>query len=240
MPRKLRAIFLDAGNTLMFPRVEELARDLTAEGYPATAEDFFAAERHGKRKLDEWLWPQIRRGEVPRTIDHYYWGEYLSALMKRIRAPEAERERLTGRVASSFRDITFWSRVLPETPPFLDSLRAQGYFLGVISNSVGTMEQQLSRLDLAARFDAIFDSAVVGVEKPHPDIFRLALTRAGVAASDALFVGDTYSTDIGGAQLAGLSGVLLDRVGAYPDAQCPRITALPELSGLLVSQIKAD
>src|SRR5438477_5684743 len=88
MTDTLRAIFFDAGNTLIYPRVEELAEDLTQQGYPATAEDFYAAERAGKARLDEWLWPQIRRGEVPRTIDHDYWGEYLRALMEGLQAPE--------------------------------------------------------------------------------------------------------------------------------------------------------
>jgi len=236
MSSPVRAIFLDAGNTLIFPRVEDLARDLTAQGFPATAEDFFAAERAGKAKLDEWLWPQIRSGNVPRTIDYYYWGEYLQALMERIGAPHAERERLMRRVADGFKDIRLWSCVLPETPPFLISLRRQGYFLGVISNSVGTMEEQLGRLDLARCFDTILDSAVVGVEKPHPEIFEIALDRARVRASEAVFVGDTYPTDVGGAQLAGLRAVLMDRVGAYPHADCERITSLPELGQILKSR----
>jgi HAD superfamily hydrolase (TIGR01549 family) len=231
----LRAIFFDAGNTLVYPRVEELARDLTEQGYPTTAEDFYAAERLGKQKLDEWLWPQIRQGVVPRTIDHYYWGEYLAALVERLRAPQAERMRLMHRVAEGFKTITLWSRVLPETPPFLDRLRAQGYVLGVISNSIGTMEQQLDQLDLARRFSVIIDSAIVGVEKPHPEIFQIALARARVDAAQALFVGDTNATDMGGAQLAGLRGVLIDRVGAYPHADGPRITALPELGQMLGS-----
>jgi len=46
-------------------------------------------------------------------------------------------------------------------------------------------------------------------------------------------VGDTYATDVGGAKLAGLSGILMDRVGAYPDADCPRIKSLSELGGLI-------
>ena len=66
MTDTLRAIFFDAGNTLIYPRVEELAKDLTEQGYPATAEDFFAAEREGKARLDEWLWPKIRQGQVQR------------------------------------------------------------------------------------------------------------------------------------------------------------------------------
>ena len=233
MDSRLRAIFFDAGNTLIFPRVEELAQDLTAQGFPATEEDFCAAECAGKRKLDEWLWPQIRRGEVPRTPDHFYWRKYLQALMQRIRAPQEEHKRLMGALAETFNDIKLWSRVFPETSPFLERLRSQGYLLGVISNSGGLIEEQLGRLGLARHFDVVLDSAIVGVAKPHPGIFQIALARAGVEASDALFVGDTYSTDIGGAQLAGVRGVLFDRVGAYPDADCPRITSLPEMEGLL-------
>lgn len=233
MTSTLRAIFFDAGNTLIYPRVEDLAADLTVQGFPTTVEDFFDAERVGKQRLDEWLWPQIRQGVVPRTIDHYYWFQYLKALMGRLGAPEREHERLMDRVAEGFRDITLWSKVMPETPPFLEKLRAQGYYLGVISNSVGKMEQQLRQVNLARYFDAIFDSAIVGVEKPHPEIFQIALTRAGVSPQEALFIGDTNATDIGGAQLAGLRGVLIDRVGAYPHADCPRITSLPELGSIL-------
>jgi hypothetical protein len=75
----------------MFPRIEEFARDLSAQGFPATPDDFFAAERQGKNELDEWLWPQICQVQLPRSTDPYYWGEYLRALMERIQAPVVER-----------------------------------------------------------------------------------------------------------------------------------------------------
>jgi putative hydrolase of the HAD superfamily len=230
---QIRAIFFDAGNTLLYPRLDDRARDLTAAGYPATIEDFHAAERAAKQKLDEWLWPQIRRGEVPRTIDHYYWGEYLKALLDLAGAPKSEYPRLIQLVADGFRNIRTWSVVMPETPGCLASLKEQGYFLGVISNSVGTVEDQLRHEGLRDYFEAVFDSAIVGVEKPHPEIFQMALDRAGVAAQEAVFVGDTYSTDIGGAQLAGLQGILIDRIGAYASPDCPRITTLPELDAVL-------
>jgi HAD superfamily hydrolase (TIGR01509 family) len=229
----LRAIFFDAGNTLVFPRVEELAGDLTAQGYPATVEDFYAAERRGKHKLDEWLWPKIRSGELPRLVDHVYWAEYLRALMEGIHAPETERERLTRRLVERFTEIQFWSRVFPDTAPYLEALRSRGHYLGVISNSIGTMEEQLRRVDLARHFHTVLDSAIVGVEKPDPRIFRLALARAGVEASEAVFVGDIHATDVGGARSAGLLGVLIDRVGAYTNPDCPRITSLAELEHVL-------
>ena len=98
----IRAVFFDAGNTLLYPRLDERICDLTAAGFPARVEDFHAAERVAKQKLDEWLWPQIRQGEVPRTIDHYYWAEYLASLMGLIGAPETEHARLIRLVADGF------------------------------------------------------------------------------------------------------------------------------------------
>lgn len=233
MPSKIRAIFFDAGNTLVYPRHEVLVEDLKSQGYSATVEDFHAAERTGKARLDEWLWPQISKGEVPRTVDQYYWTEYLAALMDRIRPPQDQRAPLMLRVANGFRQITLWSRVMPETPPYLEALRKRGYITGVISNSIGTMEEQLASLDLARYFDTVLDSAIVGVEKPNPGIFQLALQRVKVAPAEAIFIGDTNATDMGGAQLSGLHGVLIDRVGAYPNAEAPRITSLPELDPIL-------
>ena len=230
---QIRAIFFDAGNTLLYPRLDERASDLTKAGFPACVEQFHAAERAAKQKLDVWLWPQIRKGEVPRTIDHYYWAQYLAALMDLIGAPEAEHARLIQLMIDGFRNIRTWSVVMPETPGYLASLTEQGYFLGVISNSVGTIEEQLRHEGLRDYFQAVFDSAIVGVEKPHPEIFHLALASAQVAANEAVFVGDTNATDVGGAQLAGLHGVLIDRIDAYPQAECPRIKTLPELNNVL-------
>ena len=230
---RIRAVFLDAGNTLVFPRIELLITDLKEHGHASAPEDFYTAERVAKQKLDDWLWPQIRAGKVPEQVDHYYWSEYLRELTSRLGASESDRGELTQRLIEGFRNIQLWSRVMPETPAFLERLLAQGYILGVISNSVGTLEDQLVRLGLAGYFQAILDSAIVGIQKPHPGIFKLGLQRAGVEGSEAIFVGDTYATDVGGAQLAGLTGVLMDTVGAYPDADCPKISSLPELETIL-------
>ncbi len=235
MARRIRAVFFDAGNTLIYPRLDEIAAGLTAEGHPATVEDFHVAERTGKAKLDEWLWPQIRKGDVPRQVDPYYWGEYLSALAARLKIPESNHGEVINRVVDRFKDITMWSKIFDDTVPFLKLLRERGYYLGVISNSIGTMEQQLTRVGLAQHLDTVLDSTIVGVEKPHPEIFQMALGRAGVTGGEAVFVGDTYATDVGGAQLAGLTGVLIDRVRAYPHANCPRIETLSGLDALLAA-----
>ncbi len=233
MSTPVRAIFLDAGNTLLFPQVEKLARELEAAGFPMRPEQFHQAERAGKKKLDEVLWPQIRAGRVPRTSNNVYWEQYLSALSELLDGPAETRAAAIERVIAGFRDIHTWSKVLPDTVPALKKLKAAGYYLAVISNSDGSVEGELQRAGLTEYLEFVIDSSVVGVEKPHPEIFEMALERSGIKAQDAVYVGDTYPTDIGGAELAGLRGILIDWVGAYPDATCPRITSLSGLSELL-------
>ena len=230
---RIHAIFFDAGNTLLYPRLDLLAAALTQAGFPASVDDFHAAERDAKQKLDLCLWPQIRQGMVPRTIDYYYWAEFFSSLMAHLGAPAPEHSRLVRLVGDGFREVNTWSVVLPETPSYLATLKREGYFLGVISNAIGTLETQLENAGLRGFFNAIFDSSLVGVEKPHPEIFAKAVASAGVKPGEVVFVGDTNATDVGGAQLAGLNGVLIDRVGAYTAPDCHRITRLPELAGVL-------
>ncbi|MEJ2009948.1 MAG: HAD-IA family hydrolase [Acidobacteriota bacterium] len=233
MASQVRAIFLDAGNTLLFPQIESIVQDLEAAGFQARVEHFREAERAGKRNLDKFLWPQIREGHPPRSANLAYWEHFLRALLEQIGATAENRQLALDLVIRRFRDIRTWSRVLPETVGVLNSLKSAGFFLAVVSNSDGSVEGQLQRAGLDEFLEFVIDSAVVGVEKPHPEIFEIALERAHMAPQNAVYVGDTYATDIGGAELAGLRGILMDPVGAYPDAACPRITSLSELSALV-------
>ena len=81
--------------------------------------------------------------------------------------------------------------------------------------------------------DTVVDSHVVGVEKPDPEIFRIALERLSVAAEHAVFVGDVPSVDVAGARAAGIAPILLDRHGMYGDVDAPRLRSLGDLPGLL-------
>ncbi len=233
MDEPVRAIFLDAGYTLLFPQVEKLAQDLAVAGFPARAEQFHEAERAGKKKLDEVLWPQIREGHVPRTSNHVFWEFYLRALLEQLAIPKETRTAALDHIIAGFRDTRTWSKVMPDTIPALRTLKSAGYYLAVISNSDGSVEGELQAAGLDQFLEFVIDSSVVGVEKPHPEIFEMGLERAGFKPGEAIYVGDTYPTDIGGAELAGLRGILIDHVGAYPDATCPRVTSLSQLNALL-------
>ena len=77
----------------------------------------------------------------------------------------------------------------------------------------------------------VVDSAKVGIEKPDPGIFRIALDRMGVAAERALFVGDIRSVDEDGARAAGLHFVLIDPHGDYAGADTAAIAGMERLAG---------
>ncbi len=75
-------------------------------------------------------------------------------------------------------------------------------------------------------------------KKPHAEIFRQALESAGCRAEEALFVGDSRSADVAGANAAGLHSVLLwQRTDRSPPDEDPRprhvISEIPEVLGLL-------
>ncbi len=116
----------------------------------------------------------------------------------------------------------------------LERLKAQGYQLGVVSNLRRDMNELCRNLGIGPYLDFCLTSAEIGVEKPDPAIFVAALERAGVAAPEAVHVGDQPRSDLVGARGAGLHAVLLDRGNWHQEMEtCVRISKLPELVDLL-------
>jgi HAD superfamily hydrolase (TIGR01509 family) len=97
--------------------------------------------------------------------------------------------------------------------PALAAARAAGRRLVVLSNWDVSLNEVLERLGLAQMLDGIVTSAAFGVRKPSPEIFEHALGVAGVAAHDALHVGDSLAEDVAGARAAGIEAVLIKRDG---------------------------
>ena len=113
----------------------------------------------------------------------------------------------------------------------LVQLKGRGLTLGLITNIDYDLMPTCQELGLTAYLDFLVTSLEVGAVKPDPTIFRAALERAGVNASEALHVGDQYHIDVAGARNAGIKPLLIDHDGLFPDADCPRITSLGEVVG---------
>jgi putative hydrolase of the HAD superfamily len=90
----------------------------------------------------------------------------------------------------------------------LESLRARGYTLGIISN--GPLELQtgtLAALEIASLFSVVLISGAEGCRKPDATIFKRACDRIGLPVDECTFVGDHPQTDIDGAIAAGLRAI---------------------------------
>jgi putative hydrolase of the HAD superfamily len=93
----------------------------------------------------------------------------------------------------------------------LEALRSRGIKTGVILNSWPdpgrVLRGDIERAGLTGLLDTIVISSEVGMRKPDPGIFRLALEQLGVEPHDAMFVGDRLETDVQGAANLGMTTV---------------------------------
>ncbi len=120
-----------------------------------------------------------------------------------------------------------WSRVPEGLPQALTAFKKSGRSLGIISNADGTVSRKLDRAGILAHFDFVIDSGLVGVEKPDPAIFKLALSKTKTPPEKVLYVGDLYAIDVLGARAAGIVGGLVDPFGDWVGVDCPTRPSIP-------------
>lgn len=215
--RRPKVVLLDAGETLIGPRVsfgEVYARVLAPFGVAADGRDLERALRA--------TWERVNR-EIPPGTDRYgyypggeaeYWLRFVARTLEGVDGIDARSlaPRVLGPLRDAFRDADAWI-VYPDVVPALDALREHGVRLGVVSNWDSRLRGLLGRLNLEPYFDAITVSHEEGIEKPHPELFRRALARLDAAPGEALHVGDVPELDGAGAAAAGIPSMLIDRRG---------------------------
>ena len=181
----LRAIFFDLGGVIL--RTEYQApRERLAERLNMTYEDInkivFESETARKASL----------GEV--SVD-----EHWRAVMRRLRLPASE--------AKTIRAEFFAGDVIDrDLLNFIRSLRPR-YKTGVISNAWGDLRDYIVKHQLDDAFDMLIISAEIGMMKPQPMIYQLALKQARVEAKEAAFVDDTPK-NVEAANALGMHGIL--------------------------------
>jgi len=217
-------LFLDAGNTLIGLDYRLLLDALAASGFPVDEIRLRRAELDARPHLDRAILRRWKQDGLPRTgwLEREIWKGFWRRVLELAGADSYRADELVEAVLGVIRPASSWSRVEPETLTALDELARRGVRLGVISNSDGSLRGHLDRLGLAGRFEVIVDSGQAGVEKPHPDIFRLALEAAGGAApTRSLYVGDIYAVDVMGAAGAGWNALLFDPWDRHAPAELP-------------------
>jgi HAD superfamily hydrolase (TIGR01509 family) len=221
----LRAIFFDAGNTLIRMDYAAIVRALDSRGVRVSPVDVERADWRARVRLDPTLagaGASVRSTETPDTA-----GRYLRLILDElgVRNEALAAELGAWRLAYN-PPVGLWNVVEPDALAALRLVRQAGLSAAVISNSNGSVRSILENLGLAAYLDFVLDSAEVGVEKPNARIFQMALERAGLGPGQAVYVGDLYSVDVLGARAAGLPAVLLDPGACWGGRDCPTASSV--------------
>ena len=135
--------------------------------------------------------------------------------------------------------------VYDDTIPTLSRLAEEGWRHVVLSNHVPELPSILESLELRAHLEAIYVSAAIGYEKPHPEAFRPVLDDVGVditvaesdqfptdgdeSEPDIWMIGDSYRADVAGARGVGLPGILVR--DSHPEATyvCEDLSSIDDI-----------
>jgi putative hydrolase of the HAD superfamily len=154
----------------------------------------------------------------------------------------AEDEELMGGALEAFYAVILERRTLvPRTLEMLQSVRDLDFQIGLVSDVAWGLPsyfpmRDMQHFGLDQYFDDMVFSTDVGLRKPNPKIFKIALSNVGAEANRSFFVGNNLQADIAGAKGVGMTAVLKesdyythdDRI--VPDA---RISDWQQLEDLL-------
>jgi FMN phosphatase YigB (HAD superfamily) len=142
-----------------------------------------------------------------------------SLLVQMLRSLGVPAERTT-----ALRRAVPWDAVplgtYPDAVPALRELRHAGFRLGILANQPGSTRVDLERAGITALCDGIWLSQAVGLAKPDPAFFRLALEAWALPPGRVAYVGDRPDNDVAPARGLGLTTVRVRR-GPHAD-QAPR------------------
>ncbi len=221
---EIRALLFDFGNTLAFLDYDALAEEFRRAQPALDATALERAEYIGRQALDEYV-----MNTAPLDLDRAY-ELYFRAWMAAAGIPPARIDWCRQRFVALNQAESLWRVVRPGIVEHLRQFRDAGFKLGVVSNAMGNIQSDAERYGLDDYFDVIIDSHVVGVAKPDPRIFHIALAALRVAPEHSLFAGDLYSIDMVGAQAAGIAGCkLIDAMDCYSWVEHARIRGIHQL-----------
>jgi putative hydrolase of the HAD superfamily len=104
-------------------------------------------------------------------------------------------------------------RLVPGTIEMLEMVKEKGYLIGLVSDVAWGLPSEYPQRDmgyfaLTDYFDDMVFSTDVGLRKPHPKMFKIALSNLGADAQKSVFVGNSLQCDVKGALRVGMTAVL--------------------------------
>jgi putative hydrolase of the HAD superfamily len=239
MSRHIHAVLFDFGDTLMYPHFP----------WPPVFEQ-------AGQVLGEYLYTNninIDRAtfsnEFRHSLDLYFTEREHSlietssmAVLKKLLAqkgytnlnPEFLRAAL-----DQYYAITQQNWLLEEdTISALTKLQSNGFHIGMVSNASDSRDvlALVEKFDIKAYFDFILISADYNYRKPHPHMFKLAISNWGCLPDELAMVGDRLDADINGARPLGIYTIWITRrakqpnsLPTHPDATVQTLSEIPPL-----------
>ncbi len=177
-------------------------------------------------KLDE----QIFLSQYTRRIREYYeqrdteFIEYTTEcvvrdLLSEFGYPDLPEKIVRPAINAMYGSTQQYWQIEPDTIQTLSMLKDLGYRLGLISNAGDDQDVQtlIDKAQIRHFFEQIIVSAAVGIRKPHPRIFQMAMDHFGTSPQEMAMVGDTLSADVYGANQMGMISVWITRRANRPD-----------------------
>jgi HAD superfamily hydrolase (TIGR01549 family) len=223
MTRMVRAVLFDLDDTLFdHAGCARCALEAVywAAGLEGIAFDEFAARHAG---ILEDLHRDVLAGR--RTIDEAREERFRRLLAG---AGVAGAAALARETAARYRDrYVAERRAIEGAAALLAAVRTRAV-VGIVTNNVRHEQvEKLRTCGLDAHVDVLLASEEVGISKPDPEIFRIALARLACEPAHAVMVGDSWAADVAGARAAGIFPVWFNPGGdAPPEPGVPVLRAL--------------
>lgn len=232
MKEIIRHVFFDLDRTLW--DFEKSANQTFEEIY-----HFYELQNKGITSADEFhdaytihnnrLWDQYRKGEIQKDILR---GLRFNLTLQDFGITD---NVLAEKIGDDYVRISpLKVNLFPYSIEILEYLFLK-YNLHIITN--GFSEVQTTKLETSGMdkyFINVITSEEAGVKKPHPDIFKLAFTKAGALPEESIMIGDDYEVDIIGAKEVSMAQIFVDHEKKYSKNQSTYyITNLREIEKIL-------
>jgi HAD superfamily hydrolase (TIGR01509 family) len=217
--KKIWWVFFDLGYTLInedgaaFGRLQQVCDSLGELGVNTEVADLVKSLEEASERYDPSPFGSVLNQLIP-DPEHQDFVRKSGRYPKELEKPYPDAERL------------------------LISLAGK-YQLGVIANQPDGTEARLRNYGLLSFFSVIISSTELGISKPDPEIFRVALREAGCKPEEAVMIGDRIDNDIRPAKALGMQTVrILQGVGRLqrprtddeqPDATVKDLAELGEI-----------
>lgn len=228
LKKHYRAVFIDWDDTLgdWAGVAKQSQEELYARYHLDTLFASSDAWREAYNTHNTALWERYGRGEITKDylyIDHFLYPICMAQGVDSSAAPAALREQAQ-RMADDYVELTNrYSRLVPDVADTVRYL-AERYPLTVVSNGfVECQHYKMAQSGLRDCFRHVVLSEEVGIPKPRPGIFEIALAQNRAELPDlrreeVVMIGDSYMSDIAGAKAAGIDSIWVLR-GEATEAQ---------------------